>query len=281
MLDLHGPAGTGPTLKAPAPLRRRRIPLPAPQGPVPGVFSCEPWGGLAAAGTALVAAAHGTSSPAGQAAIGALVRAVAARRPDLDVVEAFVDVQEPAVPAVLAGLEGPARIVPLLLSAGYHVHVDLADAAAARQDTTTGPALGPDIRLVRVLARRLREAGLRRRDRVVLACAGSTDARAVEDCGRTARMLGELIGRPVTAGFISAAQPALKAAVAAERAGIARRRFRARGARVVVASYLLAPGYFASLAAGCGADAVAPPLLVPGEEPPAELVDLVLDRFAG
>ncbi|WP_308190655.1 hypothetical protein [Arthrobacter hankyongi] len=47
----------------------------------------------------------------------------------------------------------------------------------------------------------------------------------------------------------------------------------------MVASYLLAPGYFASLAAGCGADVVARPLLVPDEEPLADLVNLVLDRF--
>ncbi|NKX50935.1 cobalamin biosynthesis protein CbiX [Arthrobacter deserti] len=229
------------------------------------------------AATALVAASHGTSSPAGQAAIAALVRAVARRRPDLNVVESFVDVQQPDVPTVLAGLQEKAAVVPLLLSAGYHVHVDLARAAGQAPGTAVSGALGPDGRLVRVLARRLQQAGLRRGDRVVLACAGSTDERAVADCGRMALKLGKFLGRPVSAGYISAARPALKDAVAAERAR--RRGLRARGARVVVATYLLAPGYFASLAAGCGADVVARPLLVPDEEPPAEMVDLVLDRF--
>ena len=65
----------------------------------------------------------------------------------------------------------------------------------------------------------------------------------------------------------------------AGRAGIAKRRFASRNARVVVATYLLAPGYFASLAAGCGADIVTEPLLVLDQEPPAELVSLVLERF--
>jgi hypothetical protein len=46
-----------------------------------------------------------------------------------------------------------------------------------------------------------------------------------------------------------------------------------------VATYLLAPGYFADLAARCGADAVTPPLLLPGEPPAMELVDLVLERY--
>ncbi|MFD1214364.1 sirohydrochlorin chelatase, partial [Arthrobacter sp. GCM10027362] len=275
-----GPA-LGGTGRSAAPVRKR-IPLPAPEGELPEAVTCEPWGGMVAAApiataTALVAASHGTSSPAGQAALAALVRAVARRRPDLNVIESFVDVQQPDVPTVLAGLRERTRVVPLLLSAGYHVHVDLAEAAGQQHGTTVSGALGPDGRLVRVLARRLEQAGLRRGDRVVLACAGSTDRRAVADCEQTSRMLGEYLGRPVSAGYISAARPALKDAVAAERERI--NGTRAGGARVVVATYLLAPGFFASLAADCGADVVAEPLLVAGEEPPADLVDLVLDRF--
>ena len=49
--------------------------------------------------------------------------------------------------------------------------------------------------------------------------------------------------------------------------------------RVVVATYLLAPGYFAEVAAACGADVVTPPLLLPDEPPPAELVDIVVERY--
>jgi sirohydrochlorin ferrochelatase len=264
------------------PRRPVRSRLPEPElDTTPDNFACEPWGGMvpAQAAAALVAASHGTASPAGQAAIRGLVEAVARRRPDLAVREAFVDVQQPDVPTVLAGLQEATRVVPLLLSAGYHVHVDLAEAAASDRVSVTR-ALGPDRRLVKVLAQRLQQAGLRRGDRVVLACAGSTDSRAVSDCETTAGLLSRFLGMDVATGYISAAEPELSGAVAAERARIARRRLAGRHARVAVASYLLAPGYFASLAAGCGADLISVPLLVPGEEPPKDLVDLVLDRFA-
>jgi sirohydrochlorin ferrochelatase len=72
-------------------------------------------------------------------------------------------------------------------------------------------------------------------------------------------------------GFISAAQPRLADAVHTARAGAS--------GRVVVATYLLAPGYFAGLAENCGADAVSRPLLVDGEAPPRELVDVVVDLY--
>lgn len=222
---------------------------------------------------ALLACSHGTSSADGQAAVAGLVTAVAARRPDLVVAPAFVDVQQPDVPVTLAGLgERAVRIVPLLLSAGYHVHVDLARAARGAHEAVVGPALGPDLRLAEVLARRLREAGLGPDDAVVLAAAGSSDPRAVADCRVQATMLAGVLGRDVTAGFISAAQPALADTVAQARET-------RPGARVAVATYLLAPGYFADLAAACGADLVSAPLLLP-EEAPAELVDVVLDRYA-
>ena len=118
----------------------------------------------------LIACSHGTSSPAGQASVAGLVSAVAARRPDLDVRAAFVDVEEPRVTAVLENLDGgPARVVPLLLSAGYHVHVDLAEAVAAHPDATLAAALGPDPRIAQLLATRLLDAGLRDDDAVIVA----------------------------------------------------------------------------------------------------------------
>lgn len=224
---------------------------------------------------ALLAISHGTSSPSGQAAVSTLVAAVAAARPDLSVHEGFVDVQQPDVPAVLGALP-PAResvIVPLLLSAGYHVHVDLADDAASSDGAVVAGALGPDDRLVALLARRLAEVGLRSDDVVVLAAAGSSDARAVADCAETARRLGDLIRHHVTVGFISAALPRLADEVATTRAAHPH-------ARIVVASYLLAPGYFAELAAEAGGDVTSEPLLVAGADAPAELVELVLDRYA-
>jgi sirohydrochlorin ferrochelatase len=229
----------------------------------------------AVAAPALLAISHGTSSPAGAAAVAALVDAVARADAAAEVHGGFVDVQQPDVPAVLGGLSRGrgAVIVPLLLSAGYHVHVDLATDAAAAPGTVVAAALGPDDRLVAVLARRLAEAGLRPDDVVVLAGAGSSDARAVADCVETARRLGLLLDRTVSAGFISAARPRLADEVATARAAHP-------GRRIVVASYLLAPGYFAELAADAGGDVTTAPLLVADGPVPPELVDIVLDRFA-
>ena len=223
---------------------------------------------------ALVAASHGTSHPGGQRAVATLVRVVTARFGDLLVREAFVDVQQPDVPKTVSALE-PGRdvvVVPLLLSAGYHVHVDLTRAAddATDRHVRVAAALGPDARLAGVLCRRLEEAGLAPDDVVVLAAAGSSDRRAVEDCRVAAAQLAEVLRRPVTVGFISAATPRLSDAVTAARIP---------GRRTVIASYLLAPGYFAELAQGAGADLVAAPLLIADGATPPELVEIVCDRY--
>ncbi|MBG6239902.1 sirohydrochlorin ferrochelatase [Mycetocola sp. CAN_C7] len=224
---------------------------------------------------ALVAISHGTSSPAGQAAVAGLVDAVGVSLPSSIVEGGFVDVQQPDVQATLGKLDAdrPAVLVPLLLSAGYHVHVDLVNEAdASDRVTAISRALGPDDRLVDLLARRLAESGLTETDAVVLCAAGSTDARAVADCRETAVRLGVVLGRPVSVGFISAAQPPIETAVSDARANHP-------GSRVVVSTYLLAPGYFADLASATSADLATPPLLTAGGEAPAELIDIVRDRY--
>lgn len=232
---------------------------------------------------ALVGISHGTSSDEGRRAVRglheAVEAAVAARHPSAasSVRLGHVDVEQPDVAATLATLAPgePAVVVPLLLSAGYHVHVDLTEAVEAQTDRTVvlAGALGPDDRLVAVLLRRLDEAGLREGDHVVLAVAGSSDVRAVEHCRDMAARLAEASGRDISLGFLSAAEPSLPDAVAAAR------RAAADGERVVVANYLLAPGYFDRLAVRAGADLTARPLLLPDEPAPSELVDIVLDRY--
>jgi len=228
----------------------------------------------------LLAASHGSRSPAAQHAVRALVDAVTRRlavsAPAVDVVGGFVDVQQPDVPHCLAAAE-PGRaavIVPLLISAGYHVRFDLANAVAGAtpRSVIVTAALGPDVRLARIVADRLDEVGLVAGDRVVLAAAGSSDANAVADCRTAGEQLAAILGRPVSVAFIAAAQPRLADVVAAVR-------LESPDARVVVASYLLAPGTFAGLAREAGADVVSAALLVEGQEPPAALVDIVLDRY--
>ena len=127
--------------------------------------------------------------------------------------------------------------MPLLLSGGYHVHVDIAGAVAGSTGTVAARPLGPDPRLVEVLHDRLVEAGADPRDpltAVVLAAAGSSDVRAVADVENTADLLQRTWAGPVTTGYGSAATPPVPDAVAAAR--------RAGAERVVVAAYLLAPG---------------------------------------
>lgn len=217
----------------------------------------------------LVACSHGTDDPLGRAVVAGIVDGVRRLRPGLDVRPAFVDVQEPAVAAVVGQVADEGReavVVPLLLSAGYHVHVDIAAAVAGRP-AVAADALGPDVRLVGCLVDRLHDAGAVPGDAVVLAAAGSSDTRAVEavevmaDALRRAWLLG-----PVTIGYGSAARPRVPEAVAAARAAGAR--------RVVLATYLLAPGWFHDRLAEAGADAVAAPLA-----PDVRVLDVVLDRY--
>jgi sirohydrochlorin ferrochelatase len=208
--------------------------------------------------------------------VAALVDAVAARMPGRRVVSGFVDVQQPDLATTLTSASG-AVVVPLLLSAGYHVHVDMRQAVASADRAVDSPllaaALGPDDRLVDLLSSRLEQAGVGGDDVVVLGAAGSSDQRAVADCRDMAARLSSVLGSPVDCGFISASGPRLADAVR-------RARTHRPGRRIAVATYLLAPGYFAELAAACGADVVTAPLLRDDAPTPQSLVDIVLDRCA-
>jgi sirohydrochlorin ferrochelatase len=220
----------------------------------------------------LVACAHGTRNPTGRRLIAELALAARRLRPGLETTAAFVDVQPPTVTDVVAGLSAAGRgavVVPLLLSGGYHVHVDIAGAVAGAEGTVAARPLGPDPRLVDVLRDRLTAAGADARDpltAVVLAAAGSSDARAVADVEDTAGLLQRSWAGAVTTGYGSAARPAVPDAVAVARRGGAE--------RVVVAAYLLAPGHFHDKLAGAGADAVTAPLL-----PDDRVAAVLLDRY--
>lgn len=185
----------------------------------------------------LIAAAHGTADPRGIREVHALVREIARLRPEVPISLGFVDVDVPALPSLVGRVvadSNQAIVVPLLLSSGYHVAVDVAGEAARRPGRVhAAAALGPDPVLVDVLADRLGD--LRRVDRVVLAAAGSSDRRALLDCSGTAALLAERISRPVEVGYVSGAGERLGPVLA-----------RSEG-RVAVATYLLAPGFFADI----------------------------------
>lgn len=218
----------------------------------------------------LVACSHGTNSAAGQAAIASLVEQVAALLPDVRVVEAFVDVQEPAVDEVVARWveDGLVVVVPLLLSTGFHTKVDIARAVAPFADAVAAPTLGPHALLAELLAARLTEAGLDAADAVVLAAAGSTDPAAGDDVRAMAALLGERLGRAVSVGFAAGAGTRIDAAVTAARG--------AGGRRVAIASYVLAPGFFADVIGRAGGDLVTAALA-----PDPRVAEVIAARFAG
>ncbi|GCE76219.1 sirohydrochlorin chelatase [Cellulomonas biazotea] len=222
-------------------------------------------------GPVLVGCSHGTDDLQGREAIRSILADVAATRTDLRVREAFVDVQVPEVAAVvadaLAEQRGGVVVVPLLLSVGFHVKVDVAAAVDRPGAVASGP-LGPDPRLVDVLVDRLHAAGLAPGDSVVLAAAGSTDPAGALAVEAVAAGLADRVPQPVTIGYGAGAQPRVPAAVAAARADLA------EGGRVVVAAYLLAPGYFYDRVQEAGADVVSAPLA-----PDPRLAEIVLDRY--
>jgi len=195
-----------------------------------------------------------------------LLDRVRARRPGLTVRAAYLELAPPSLPAALAAVPAPVVVLPLLLATGYHATVDIPGAAAVRPDAAVGSVLGPHPLLADALVDRLHAAGWRAGDAVVLAAAGSSDPAAAGATEQQALLLAARLGQPVAVGYASAAAPAVPHAVA---------RLRAAGAaRVAVASYLLAPGFFQSRLAAAGADLVAEPLGTHDA-----VVRLVLDRY--
>jgi sirohydrochlorin ferrochelatase len=217
----------------------------------------------------LVATSHGTGSPDGRRSIRALVEALRRRLPSTEVLDAFVDVEVPRVGDVVADAAAPCVIVPLLLSPGYHLHHQIADAAALAAGHRVARTLGPDPRLSAIMADRLRAAGADVDDTVVLAAAGSSEAGALASAAQMADLLGTEWGSEVGVGFLGGSGMPLADVIAANRA---------RGRRIAVASYLLADGHFQDLVDAADADVTARPLL-DTTMPDPRLVDLVLDRF--
>ncbi|RNI25296.1 sirohydrochlorin chelatase [Flexivirga caeni] len=186
---------------------------------------------------ALVLVAHGTANATGQRTVLQVRAQVQRRLPGVRVVDAYVDVQLPRLRDVVDSLvreEIPTVIVPLLLSTGYHVEVDVARAAAAPL-VTAAPPLGPHPVLAQILRDRLAEAGATTSDPVVLAAAGSSRPGAALAVQVVAERLALLRPGRVTAGFASATTPSVEQAIADATT---------EGRRVYVASYLLGHGFF-------------------------------------
>ncbi|MDL9936792.1 sirohydrochlorin chelatase [Gordonia sp. ABSL1-1] len=212
-----------------------------------------------------VLVAHGTRSARGLDVIAEIAEAVSRRVGTTRT--AFVDVLGPTPSEVIADTDRPALLVPAFLASGYHVRKDLPEhvLASGRTDAIVTRALGPDPAIAAVARLRLIEAGWEPGDAVVLAAAGSSDESACGQVHLAARQLESLIGGRVEVGFITTARPSVPEAIEAAGRG---------GRRVVVASYLLAPGLFHERLSTYGADVVAAPL---GADP--RIVDLIVTRM--
>jgi sirohydrochlorin ferrochelatase len=218
----------------------------------------------------LIATAHGTRSAVGSATVAALVEEVRRARAGLDVRIAFVDVAEPFLADVVTSVDGPLIVVPVLLSRGYHVRVDIPQALAGRALATATLALGPDPAVSRALAERLaaaRAAGVRAGEQIVLVATGSSDPDAAEDLAVAAADLAALMHTPVHAAVMSGPGVPFAEAVASHGAGT-----------VDVVPYLLAEGVFydrlRTESQALGVATVGDPI---GAHP--ALVELILARY--
>ena len=211
----------------------------------------------------LVMAAHGTRSAAGLATTHALADLVRSLRPGLEVVVSFVDVAQPTFADVAAAVAGPMVVVPALLSAGYHVHVDIPRVLRGRPEVVVTPALGPDRVLSEILASRLAARSGSPAHGVALVATGSSDPAARTDVVAAAQDLASVLGRSVEAIFMTGPDASLD---------------RALGPDVEVASYLLADGAFFDrlerTATAAGVPTVSRPI---GVDP--RLAALVLRRY--
>ena len=201
--------------------------------------------------TPLVIAAHGSADPRFDEVVSSIAAQVRRLRPDLDVRVGYLE----HGPTLLAEVvDAGCVVVPLLLTSGYHVRVDI---PAQVSGVTIAIAVGPDAALAIALADRLFEAGYDGRGAVVLAAAGSSDPRANTEVNDAARHLAARLDVDVTCAFLSASSPRLDEVNPQ-----------------VVSSYLLAPGAFHDAAIATNAPLVSAPL---GAHP--VLAELVLARY--
>ncbi len=250
----------------------------------------------------LVAVAHGSADPRAAATLTDLMAVVAERATARDPRPketrlAYLGHAAPSLPQVMRAMRaigpGQVTVLPLLLTAAYHSKTDIPRVLArlsvsgefGRLRVSYGDTLGPHPLLLSALERRLAEAdplghvldadpAYRTQTGVVLAAAGSSDPEANAAVARLAALWQARAGwfavRPAAASAATPGSPAPAAAVA----GL----LRAGARRVLVATYLLAPGFFADRvresALAAGATAVSPPL---GAS--LEVAEVLLDRY--
>jgi sirohydrochlorin ferrochelatase len=203
--------------------------------------------------------AHGTHSKLGLDVHHNLLAAIRANRPNSTFALCWLDVASPSLTEALRETSGPAVIVPVLLSIGYHVKRDIPAVIGDRPNTVQVSHLGPDARVVAAVFDRLRATpGWAPGNRTVLIGSGSSDPEARTELDHAARLLSGLTGAPVSIAQLSDSDPLAGA-----------------GPSDDIASYLIAPGFFADKLRGlAGQRRVSDPI---GAHP--LLAELVVDRL--
>ena len=218
---------------------------------------------------ALVALGHGSRDPRAAETTELLLDAVRSRLPSVAVTAAYLDHAPPSLADVVATLRGPAVVVPLLLATGYHVGSDVpADVEQARAtgaELRLAEPLGPDDLVVDALVDRARAVLSPGVGIVLLSATGSARQSANDEVADVAARLGQRLGVPTRAVFVSAGEPRLPDALA-------------RAADAVVVPYLLAPGRILdAVERACATTVPVAPVL--GHHP--AIAELVVRRYRG
>lgn len=210
--------------------------------------------------TILVTVAHGTRNPLGDAVARAITEA-AGERLELIARTSYVELCAPLFADVMAALDEPAVVVPLLFSTGFHLTQDLPEAVArASVPVALGPSFGPDPLLATAQADRLLEAGAQPGQPVVMVAAGSSYPAATADHDAAATLLAEEWGGSVRLATLS---------------GLGTRPEDITRSGDALSPYLLSPGFFVDRVAAA-APAGSPVAEVVGVHP--AVVRLVTER---
>lgn len=233
---------------------------------------------------ALVALAHGSRDRRSARTVRDIVAATRKVRPDLCIEVAFLDHSAPDLPSVVTELSEAGHpeivVVPLFLTSAYHSRVDapaaVAEAAGRLPHVRVllADPIGTEPSLLTAIDDRLSSAlrftRTRQPDALVLASAGSSDARANLAISTLAQQWGERHRLPASVAFASTTAPSAAEAVD--------RWFRLGCRRVAVGSLFIAPGTLLDRvqhqAVQAGAVAVSQPL---GAH--AELSRVLVDRY--
>lgn len=226
---------------------------------------------------ALVLTAHGSADPRSSDITHAVADQIRRLRPWLDVRVAFCERSEPNLRDVLAGLDRPAIVTPLLLASAYHARVDIPSMIVeAEVPVLQADTLGEDPRLVAVLRHRIAELGVAAEDprtAVLVVSVGSSHAEANARTATLATVLSTGTRWARVQVAYATTEPSVANGIEALR--------RAGAQRVVIAPWFIAPGRITDRVA-----AVAESLLCGGSVGMAEplgahrlLAETVLDRF--